>query len=291
MNLFAPISGDKGSASSFFRARRIKWWQSTATGDARGQRGPTRNTLSSQVACVNVLMPLRDDTVAITAMLQAIDPEVQEVVAVEDGHTPSPSRVEFEWVGARARLSLEGTAATRGQRVTSSDAFLIARLRSGALRGFLMEWKYVEDGTEKDKNPGDDGNERRRRYGPLFAKVFKPGLQLDHFLVDPVYQLVRLCLLATKIVDDGQVERVMSVRTVLVCPRTNLAYRNTRPRGRIRDRLQVATVVEAVRNALRDPDAFIDAAPDELVSAVRRLGSQSAERGDWLSYMRDRYGW
>jgi hypothetical protein len=152
---------------------------------------------------------------------------------VTDGHVRVASPVEFEWVGARGRLSLEGTQATRGQRVTSSDAFMVARLRSARLRGYLMEWKYVEDGSERDKSRGDEGQERLRRYHALFRSVFRSGLKLDHFLVEPVYQLVRLCLLARKIVDDCQLDGVASVRTVLVCPRANKMYRDSRPMGRI----------------------------------------------------------
>jgi hypothetical protein len=290
-NLFSQISDVKGPAEAFFRSRRIKWWQSAATGDQKGLVGPTHNTLSSQVACINTLMPLREDAAALTAILKAIDPDVEKVVAVDDGHSNNPSLVELEWVGSRGYPSLEGTSPTRGQRVTSSDAFLVARLKTGLFRGYLMEWKYVEDGAEKDKGQGDEGKARLRRYSPLFKKVFKPGLQLSHFLIDPIYQLVRLCLLARKIVDDHQLNRITSVRAVLVCPRTNSAYRNTRPGRRIEELLKTTTVAGTIRNALIDPDSFIDAAPEELVSAVRQLASPPSERSEWLTYMRRRYGW
>jgi hypothetical protein len=291
MNLFEPMSGASGAASDFFRERRITWWHARATGDPRGLQGPTHNTLSSQVACVNFLLPHRQDPAALTAILRKLDPDVETVVPVEDGHMTPAALVELEWVGSRGFASLEGTGATRGQRVTSADAFLVARLHDGRLRGYLMEWKYVERGSEDDKRGGQEGETRRSRYRSLFEAVFKPGIDLDDFLIDPLYQLMRLSLLARHVVASGQLPAVGSIHTVLVCPRTNEFYRRTRPTGIIRQRHRGDAVVEAMRGGLREPDTFVDCAPSDLVAAVRALDNPPPSRCAWLSYMQSRYGW
>ena len=56
-NLFPGIRG-AGGAIDFFSQRDIKWWKSSRSGDDGKSDGPTRNMASSQVACVNFLLPL-----------------------------------------------------------------------------------------------------------------------------------------------------------------------------------------------------------------------------------------
>ena len=56
-NLFPSIRGE-GGAIDFFSQRDIKWWKSSRSGDDSKSDGPTRNMASSQVACVNFLLPL-----------------------------------------------------------------------------------------------------------------------------------------------------------------------------------------------------------------------------------------
>ncbi len=59
-NLYPSIRGPDG-ARKFFADRSIKWWRSAQTGDTPKTHGPTRNLASSQVACVNFLLPLADN--------------------------------------------------------------------------------------------------------------------------------------------------------------------------------------------------------------------------------------
>src|SRR5438309_2298199 len=56
-NLIPSLRGESG-ALSFFRERGIKWWRNSRSGDTNDSDGPTRNLASSQVACVNFLLPL-----------------------------------------------------------------------------------------------------------------------------------------------------------------------------------------------------------------------------------------
>ena len=58
-NLFPTLRGDDG-AGRYFADRNIKWWQASVSGDASDGKRPTRNMASSQIACVNFLLPLID---------------------------------------------------------------------------------------------------------------------------------------------------------------------------------------------------------------------------------------
>lgn len=73
-NLYSKIRG-RGGAVDFFVNRRLKWWN--GNGDAGG---PTRNMASSQVACVNFLLPLARIPSALLAIIRAIDDDVRAIV-------------------------------------------------------------------------------------------------------------------------------------------------------------------------------------------------------------------
>ena len=96
-------------AVDFFGQRNIKWWKSARSGDDTSVDGPTRNMASSQVACVNFLLPLVGIPGALSAALQAMDGDVRAVVNVN--HEGRTSAAEFEWLGIPR--SLEG-GSTRG---------------------------------------------------------------------------------------------------------------------------------------------------------------------------------
>ncbi len=132
-NLLPWLRGDDG-ALAFFADRQIAWFRHAASGDGRGN-GPTRNLLSSQVACVNFLLGMARVPAALAAAIRAFDSELVELVPIEDaaGRT---SLVEFEWVGWNAPL--EGGPITRGRNQTSADAVLVGRTMSG-LRAYVIE--------------------------------------------------------------------------------------------------------------------------------------------------------
>ena len=137
-NLFPGIRGE-GGAIDHFRRRGIKWWKSSRSGDDSKSDGPTRNMVSSQVACVNFLLPLAGIPEALLSALRALDDDVVGVIAIT--HDGCASDVEFEWIGLGH--SLEG-GRTRGSQNTSIDAFLVAETILGRRRAYLLEWKYVE---------------------------------------------------------------------------------------------------------------------------------------------------
>ena len=164
-NLFPTLRGENG-ACRYVAKRSIKWWQASASGDASDGKRPTRNMASSQIACVNFLLPLVEIPGALTAVLQAVDDDVTDVVEIEHQGTSSP--VELEWIGLGH--ALEGPGVTsRGANSTSVDAFLVAETLAGR-RAYLMEWKYVEEYRTEDKGKGRQGETRRKRYADHYAE-------------------------------------------------------------------------------------------------------------------------
>ena len=197
-NLFPGIRGE-GGAVDFFKQRGIKWWKSSRSGDDSKSDGPTRNMASSQVACVNFLLPLAGIPGALLSALRALDDDVVGVIAIT--HDGCASDVEFEWIGLGH--SLEG-GRTRGSQNTSIDAFLVAVTTAGRRRAYLLEWKYVEQYLSSDpefKGDGSQGVTRRLRYAERYHSPFSsfnPATVpvLDDFLYEPFYQIMRQRLLA-----------------------------------------------------------------------------------------------
>ena len=295
-NLYPGIRGE-GGAIDFFKQRGITWWTSPASGDSGRADKPTRNMASSQVACVNFLLPLASIPGALPAALRAIDEDVVDVVDIS--HVGDRSPVEFEWIGLGG--SLEG-GRTRGSQNTSIDAFLIAETASGRRRAYLLEWKYVErylSARPKFKGAGQRGETRRARYEWRYCAPFSSfnpakAPEIDDFLYEPFYQIMRQRLLADRMVEEHEFG-VEEARVVVVVPKKNWAYRaisdgrttTSPPLARRFPRLR--TVEDVMRKSLRDGDSlFAMVAPSLLANALtQRLPAETAE---WADYWRCRYG-
>ena len=295
-NLFPGIRGD-GGAVEFFSRRRLKWHRTSSSGDDRSSDGPTRNMASSQVACVNFLLPLAGIPGALAAVLRSIDRDVRTVVKIE--HEGDASEVEFEWIGLDD--SLEGTR-TRGANATSIDAFLVAETDSGRRRAYLIEWKYLEQYLSTRptfKGSGTAGVVRRLRYGHLYRSRsssfdLEAAPRLEEFLYEPFYQIMRQRLLADRMVERRELD-VDEAKVVVVVPEQNVDYRRisdgfktTSPP--LADRFpDLETVESMMRAVLKNPDAHFDmVAPHTLVDAVCR--ERPVEAALWAEYWRERYG-
>ena len=252
---------------------------------------------SSQVACVNFLLPLAAVPGALAAALRAVDDDVRAVVAIP--HEGRVSSVEFEWLGLPR--SLEG-GTTRGAQNTSVDAFLVAETVSGRRRTYLLEWKYVEQYLRtrpEFKGEGKSGDTRRLRYAaPFHASFssFNPGTapDMDDFLYEPFYQIMRQRLLADRMVQQNELE-VDEAKVVVVVPEDNRAYRalsdgraGTSP-PLARRFPQLDTVEEVMHASLKDPEAQCKIISPSLLleGVVRSLPDETVE---WANYWRERYG-
>lgn len=290
-NFFPPLrstDGIDGAAVRFFRERGMRFWADTGRTGDRVPEGsdlfPTRNLASSQVACVNVMLPLASSSAALTAAMRAVDPEFIEPVAIE--HEVQRSLVELEWIGPN--VSLEGRR-TRGANSTSIDALVLGRVATG-IRAYLMEWKYVEEGGDTAKGEGDSGRQRIDRYLPLYQRCGLFSAPFESLLFEPVYQLMRFTLLGQRMV-DGRELGVTDFRLVLVCPHTNFAYRKLEP-SNVERLGGYGTLADAMCKHVLKPEhahLFSDVAQIELIEAVRRAGVPGFDA--WASYVSRRYGW
>ena len=287
-NLFPGIRGE-GGASHFFRQRGIKWWKSSRSGDDSKSDGPTRNMASSQVTCVNFLLPLAGIPEALLLVLRSIDEDVVGVVNIShDGHT---SDVEFEWIGLGRSLE---RGRTRGAQNTSIDAFLVAETRAGRRRAYLLEWKYVErylSARPHFKGGGAAGETRRLRYAERYHasySSFNPATapDLDDFFYEPFYQIMRQRLLADRMVQERELG-IDEAKVVVVVPEENWAYKTISDGRTTTSHLlaqrfpQLETVEAVMRAALKNPDAQFDmVAPRSLLDAVsRRLTREDVRNG------------
>ena len=277
-----------GGAIDFFRQRGIHWWKSKESGDDLDRSGPTRNLLSSQVACVNVLMSLASDSEALLLMLRSLDREVTEVVAVDS--RAGSALVEFEWCGLK--YSLEGTRPSRGQFVTNADVFMIGRVGRD-LRAYLWEWKYAECYKPNvSLAGGSSGAKRLRRYTSLFeqsASFKREEIPITELLYDPFYQLMRLRLLADRMTSIRELG-VSSAKLIVVCPEGNSAYLETITSPGLRSRFpECRTVTDVFSKTLRETCDFRLTSPHQLISAVRDNCSPQLKLR--LECLHERYGW
>ena len=162
-NLYPSLRG-RGGARKFFADREIQWWRHQGF-DAHRVNGPTRNMASSQIMCVNFMLPLAGIPGALDAVVREIDADVERVVDIQ--HEDRTSPVEFEWIGTET--SLEGET-LRGARDTSVNALVVAETSAGR-RAYLIEWKYTEKYTRRDFGAGRTGRLRLRPVFPALRRL------------------------------------------------------------------------------------------------------------------------
>ena len=285
-NLYPGLRGKNG-ALEFFEERRIPWHR-TGSGDIRGKKGPTRNLASSQVACVNFLLPLCETPEALAAVARAIDDDVEGIEPI--CHEGRESLVEFEWTGLCHPLEKDAPQ-TRGVNVTSVDALIVAKTETGR-RAYLMEWKYSEAyGESNEKGQGKSGETRRRRYGPLYRadySSFNGSVPMDELLYEPFYQIMRLRLLADRMAARKELG-VTDAKVVVVVPEGNTTYRNKITSPSLAQRFPDRGTVEVVKATLKEPErAFAMVTPEMLLDAVESKCGDSVP--EWVAYHRERYG-
>ena len=283
-NLYPTLRGDNG-AIKFFADRNIKWWGHLTSRDDEDINLPTHNMTSSQIFCVNFLLPLAYIEGALTAILRSIDSDVRQVVTIE--HQEHTSPVEFEWIGLHSPLE-RVYGRKRGDRMTSVDALIIADTGAG-LRAYFMEWKYAEAYLP-------DIYRGKTRHHPTYSDLytaetssFNGAAPMDELLYEPFYQLMRQRLLADRMVSNRELG-VSDAKVIAVVPDDNAAYREQITSPELRQRFpNLNTVSDVFRATLKNPEAaYAMVCPSALVDAVERESGGAA--ADWIAYQRQRYG-
>ncbi|MCD8294083.1 MAG: hypothetical protein LUE27_02385 [Clostridia bacterium] len=196
-NLYKEI---RDEVQSYFEDNKITWWRGKVTG----------NTLSSQIACLNHLFPIRNDKGAVLRLVQGLDPGFTEVKAITYNSEKQPGYIAFETVCEKDYLNecAAGASPTRGANYTSIDALIFAKHKSRNNVLILIEWKYTES-YSGDKSKGNSGLVRMNRYNGLIDKsgylVSLSEYNGSVYYREPFYQLMRQTLWAEQIIKHKDV--------------------------------------------------------------------------------------
>lgn len=246
-NLLEP---HREAALSLFAELGIPWHAAVAS-------GPSNHLVSSQVQCVNALMPLvGDPSRVVRAFGELLG--IGEVLQIEPGRY-----LTFEYIGPTDYFG-ESPAGERirGAHCTSVDAAFLHRATDGVVELVLLEWKYTESYRLRTPDPTRD-LVRLGRYGAAVTDPSGPVraelLSFEHLLDEPFYQLVRQQLLAHALETAGA-EGASRVRVLHVLPAANDAYQQSLARPE--HRTLGSTVNEVWQRLLRHTDRFISVDSD-----------------------------
>lgn len=262
-------------APAYFAGHGITWHQHCNHG------------LSSQVCCLNFLMPLARAPGLLSRLVgRALGIEPPEMLPIDEAG-PEPHFVGFEWIGRRDHLNeaAPGARRTRGANVTSADAILRFRAE-GRVETLLVEWKYTEHYGQPIPPAGNPT--RRARYadiafapeGPIRADL---GLTLDDFFWEPFYQLLRQQTLALRM-ERAREDDAERVRVLHVAPAGNLALRKVTAPALAR---LGPDALAAFRAAMVRPNDLVSRSTEWLFAPL--LASDDPAARGWASYIRDRY--
>jgi hypothetical protein len=187
----------RSEALALFAASGIEWHH--YIDGPGGARWPSTHLLDSQVQCVNVLLTLAHHPQRLLAFARRVVPEATRALTVENGLP-----VAFEWIGLEDHLGESHRGAPqRGRYVTSTDALLVVETPQGRA-GILVEWKFTESYAGSVSFIGSGGTDRREVYRGRFQASGSPidrTAPIDAFFHEPHYQLMRLHLLASAMVE------------------------------------------------------------------------------------------
>lgn len=258
------------TALDYFRRHDIRWW-----GDGGG---PTGSPISSQVACINHLEPVRRDPALALAVAEAVLPGAERVLAVEDG-----GFVAYEWIGESNYLGERGQA--RGANRTSLDALMFVEVE-GERSLVLIEWKYTESYRQgKSRARSESGTDRIAIYRPFLDRLDCPISvaedRLDALFYDPLEQLMRQTLLGWQMVEAGELG-ADDWRHVLIAPDGNTELLATNPSPD----LPGDSLRDVWTGVLKEPGRFSILSPSELLARV----DPSGEWCEWREWLARRYG-
>lgn len=198
------------TAPAYFKEKQITWHIHANHG------------LSSQVCCLNFLMPLATRTDVLSQLIgNALEIEAPKMMEIESGPNGESWFIGFEWIGEKDYLNETGASTrTRGANATSSDAIVKFRY-AGRVETLLIEWKYTETYGAPIANNVREGaaltsnQVRAKRYQDLMFSPNGPirndlNLKLEDFFWEPFYQLLRQQMLAFQMekAREAQTDRV-----------------------------------------------------------------------------------
>ncbi len=248
-NLFAPA---RKTILDYFKQNKISWWN--------GQL--TNHPLSSQVACLNHLFPLREDKQAVLSIIKNIYPDIIDVKPLTTDKF-LPAFIQFETISDDNHLNEVNSI--RGSQCTSIDALIYGEGRDGRKILFPIEWKYVEAYGNEDKASGNPGITRIKRYTDLINQSTQLKAN-DHtiYYFEPFYQLMRQTLWAEQLISHRKTETIKADDYihihVIPSENGNLLHKIYPYSGK---------GMEATwRECLNDQSRYVIVTPEELLSPV-----------------------
>ena len=283
LNLWEQI---RTTARIHFLERDIAWHQ---------QR---HNLLSSQVLCVNVFFPLRDEQRLLTGFFRDRIPQITRL-----------GTMHFEYIGKKDYLKEGGG---RGRMRTSADVALEWFDANNSLGLLLLEFKFTESEFGRCGGATSPGNRdksrcrqptevvqapekmcylvdpKKRPYWEIALGQDSP-LHIDQLTKEPYcpfrfdfYQLMRNQLLAHQIESDPDSGIQRALFGVVYHAENDRLLRMGRPFGGERDPLK------AWAGLLREPDRLITFTIQDLLAWMhQRLPSHLEE---WRAFLNARYG-
>lgn len=249
------------------------------------------HALSSQVCCLNFLMPFAEKPDLLARFVQsAVGGALPEMLPIEDGPDGRPWFIAFEWIGSADHLNEANAqgARTRGANSTSADAAVKFRL-GGETHVLLIEWKYTERYGQplSSRTSGDTGGNftRAKRYGSIAFAPDGPlradaGVEMSDFFWEPFYQLMRQQILADQIERHREADRA---RVLHLSPSGNRSlHAVTSPKLRAFG----TDAFDVFRSLLVDPDALICRSIEDV---FRPLLADPGTATEWADYLTTRY--
>ncbi len=260
LNLWDGIRED---VFQYFETNQVAWW-------GEGKNQVTGHLLSSQVACLNHLGPIRQREDMATAVLRSMRDDIACAVKMDSGY------VEFEVVGDENYLGEKSH--TRGIHATSIDAVMVGKKKDGANILVMIEWKYTEEYASKDLYiPA-----RAAIYDKLMTAQNSP-IRVAHpsdLYYEPFYQLMRQTLLGWMMVENGEYgcDEYMHLHVI---PQGNHKLREsvTSPG------LKGQTMCKAWQKCLVQPGKYRVLTAEEFISPI----SQCIDTASIMAYLSKRY--
>ncbi|MGB5933663.1 MAG: hypothetical protein WBH57_11430 [Anaerolineae bacterium] len=256
------------------------------------------NLLSSQILCVNIFFPLRDEQRFLTGFFRDRIPQITRL-----------GMMHFEYIGKKDYLNEGGG---RGRMRTSADVALEWYDASNSRGLLLLEFKFTEREFGRCGGATSRGNldrsrcrqpdrivqaphkmcylaERKKRPYWQIALDQDSPLRIDLLTKEPYcpfrydfYQLMRNQLLAHEIECDGDSGFRQALFGVVYHGENDRLLRMGRPFGGDRNPLR------AWAGLLREPDRFITFTIQDLLAWMdQRLPSHLEE---WRGFLNARYG-
>jgi hypothetical protein len=276
-NLFQGIRED---AMDTFRRHNIVWHSSALPGL------PSNHLCSSQVFAVNMFFPFIDKPEALAGILKPYFPDICRMLPVEDKRY-----IAFEWIGKTNYLNEEpklGEHRQRGLGNTSIDLMMMYETAANEKVMLLAEVKYSESYGVSYKRFRSDGTDRFKQYEEFFYAGNSPidravAPNLEDFMYEPFYQLLRHALLANqiKLAEAGKISRVQVAHFAVSQNRNLLAV--TSPRFRPLG----TSIYEAWRKLLKEPEGLSLVPVEALFKGFEPSLHQELE--PWALYMKNRY--